>query len=75
MIKLSMHNTKKEIKMKKRKPLAVFFLPVITFGIYYFVWFVKVKEELKSQGASIPTAWFLIIPFANIYLCGNSVRV
>ncbi len=53
--------------MKKRNPLAVFFLPVITFGIYYFVRFVKVKEEMKFQGASIPTAWFLIIPFANLY--------
>lgn len=53
--------------MKKRSPFAVFFLPFITFGIYVIVWFVLTKEEMKSRGAEIPTAWLLIIPIANIY--------
>ncbi len=53
--------------MQKRNPLAVFFLPFITFGIYSLVWYVSTKEEMKTRGADIPTAWFLIIPIANIY--------
>lgn len=53
--------------MKNRSPVAVFFLSIITFGIYSIVWQVKTKNELNKLGASIPTAWLLIIPFVNIY--------
>jgi hypothetical protein len=53
--------------MKKRNPLAVFFLPFFTFGIYWLVWYVKTKDEMNRLGAAIPTAWLLIVPFANIY--------
>ncbi len=53
--------------MKKRNPIAVLFLPIITFGIYGLVWYVKTKTEMNTLGARIPTGWLLIIPFANIY--------
>lgn len=53
--------------MKKRNPIAVFFLPLITLGIYGIVWYVKTKEEMVSLGAEIPTAWLLIVPLANIW--------
>jgi hypothetical protein len=53
--------------MKQRKPAAVFFFSLITFGIYALVWHVKTKNELNRLGASIPTAWLLIIPLANLY--------
>jgi hypothetical protein len=53
--------------MKHRSPLAVFLLSLITFGIYALVWEVKTKNEMNKLGASIPTAWLLIIPFANLY--------
>lgn len=53
--------------MKKRNPLAVFILPIITLGIYGLVWEVKTKNEMKSLGADIPTAWLIIIPFVNLY--------
>lgn len=53
--------------MKHRNPLAVFFLSLITVGIYAFVWHVKTKGELNRLGAKIPTAWLLIVPFANLY--------
>ncbi|MGH9598429.1 MAG: DUF4234 domain-containing protein [Terracidiphilus sp.] len=53
--------------MKRRSPLAVLFLPFITFGIYGFVWYVKTKNEMNSLGAAIPSGWLLIVPFANIY--------
>src|SRR4051794_30605705 len=53
--------------MKKRNPLAVLGLSIITLGIYAIVWYVKTKGEMNNNGASIPTAWLLIIPFVNIY--------
>lgn len=53
--------------MKHRSPIAVLLLPFITFGIYSIVWEVKTKGELNSQGATIPTAWLLIVPIVNIW--------
>jgi hypothetical protein len=53
--------------MKQRSPAAVFFLSLITFGIYAIVWQVKTKGELNRLGADIPTAWLLIVPLANLY--------
>ena len=53
--------------MKRRNPLAVFFLSIITFGIYGIVWYVKTKNEMNRLGAKIPTAWLIIIPLVSIY--------
>ena len=53
--------------MQQRSPAAVFFLSLITFGIYSLVWHVKTKGELNKLGANIPTAWLLIVPLANLY--------
>ena len=53
--------------MKKRNPVAVLFLPFFTFGIYNWVWYVKTKNEMNRMGATIPSAWLIIIPLANIY--------
>jgi hypothetical protein len=53
--------------MTQRSPAAVFFLSLITFGIYSIVWQVKTKNELNKLGAEIPTAWLLIVPLANLY--------
>ena len=65
--------------MKKRNPIAVVLLSFITIGIYALVWVVKTKGEMNSQGATIPTAWLLIVPFVNIYwmwlYCGGVAQV
>lgn len=53
--------------MKQRNPLAVFFLSIITLGIYGIVWYVKTKNEMNRLGAKIPTAWLIIIPLVSIY--------
>jgi hypothetical protein len=53
--------------MKKRNPAVVALLSVITIGIYMIVWYVKTKNEMNAQGANIPTAWLIIIPFVNLY--------
>ena len=54
-------------QVKRRSPIAVFLLPLITFGIYSIYWQVKTKCELNENGASIPTAWLIIVPIANIW--------
>lgn len=53
--------------MQQRSPAAVFFWSLITLGIYSIVWQVKTKNELNRHGASIPTAWLIIVPLANLY--------
>ena len=52
--------------MKNRSPILVLLLSFITFGIYMLVWMVSTKNEMNERGASIPTAWMIIIPFVNI---------
>ncbi|HEX3757559.1 MAG TPA: DUF4234 domain-containing protein [Kofleriaceae bacterium] len=53
--------------MTKRSVVGVLILTLITFGIYHIWWYVKTKDEMVELGASIPTGWLIIIPFANIY--------
>lgn len=53
--------------MKKRSVVAVILLPFVTFGIYALYWFVKTKGDLNEKGATIPTAWLLIVPLVNIW--------
>jgi carbon starvation protein CstA len=53
--------------MKQRNIVTVFLLTVVTFSIYGYVWLVKTKNEMVALGAEIPTAWLLIVPFANIW--------
>lgn len=53
--------------MNKRSVAGVIILTFVTFGIYALIWHVKTKNEMNRCGADIPTAFLLIIPFANIY--------
>ena len=53
--------------IKKRNLFVGFLLTVITLGFYVLYWLVKTKHEINALGGKIPTAWLLIIPFANIY--------
>jgi len=54
-------------QLKHRSPIAVFFLPIVTFGIYAWYWHVKTKGELNRSGAEhIPTAWIWLIPFVGM---------
>jgi hypothetical protein len=53
--------------MKKRSPAAVLLLPLVTFGIYALYWQVKTKGEMNKLGATIPTAWLIIVPFVNLW--------
>lgn len=53
--------------MKQRNPVAVALLPLVTLGIYGIYWAVKTKGEMNARGAQIPTAWWIIVPFVNIW--------
>ncbi len=53
--------------MKKRNPVGIILLMIITLGIYLIVWYVKTEEEMNSLGAKIVTPWLLIIPLVNLY--------
>lgn len=53
--------------VKHRNIFLVYLFTFITFGIYMIYWMVSTKNEINSKGASIPTAWLLIVPIANIY--------
>jgi len=53
--------------MIKRSVVAVIILSFITCGIYSWYWHVKTKDEMVAQGASIPTAWIWLVPFAYFY--------
>jgi len=54
--------------IKKRNPALVVIFSIITLGIYLIYWIVKTKEEIKSLGAKIPSAWLIIVPIGNVYL-------
>jgi hypothetical protein len=53
--------------MTNRSPVIIVLLSICTCGFYYLYWLVSTKNEMNRLGAGIPTAWLLIIPFANIY--------
>lgn len=37
-------------EVKVRNPWAVALLPIVTLGIYHFVWWYKINKELKAYG-------------------------
>jgi hypothetical protein len=39
--------------VKLRHPWGVFFLALVTLGIYYFVWYYKINRELRDYGRSL----------------------
>jgi hypothetical protein len=52
--------------MKVRSAAAPLLLPLVTFGVYGLVWLVKTKNEMNRAGASVPTAWLLLLPIASL---------
>jgi hypothetical protein len=45
---MKLRGTDHEVKV--RNPWAVALLPIITLGIYHFVWWYKINKELKAYG-------------------------
>src|SRR6185437_15204630 len=74
-------------QMKRRNPLLVWLVwPLITLGIYHFVWYYKIHREMADYQPkrNIPVAgpvlvliflgWTIIAPFISYYNTGNRVR-
>ncbi|MFI9718592.1 DUF4234 domain-containing protein [Streptomyces sp. NPDC052396] len=73
------------LAMKRRGPWAVWFLVIITLGIYSLVWYFKIHKEMAefdsrrkiSPAGSMLTIWFgwylLIPPFVSYYNTGKRI--
>jgi Domain of unknown function (DUF4234) len=70
---------------KKRNPLGVLGLSLLTLGVYFFVWYYKINDELRrAENEDIsPTrslmamifGWIIIVPpFIAMYNTANHVR-
>jgi Domain of unknown function (DUF4234) len=73
-------------QMKLRNPILVWLVwPIITFGIYHFVWYYKIHDELlrldprqpiKPAGSllTILFGWIIIVPpFVSYFNTGNRI--
>jgi hypothetical protein len=58
-------------RVKLRSPWGVFFLALVTLGIYYLVWYYKINRELRDVGIgtspltsllAISLGWLIIVP-------------
>jgi hypothetical protein len=51
--------------MQKRSPKKIFFLQIITFGIYLLYWCAQSKKEVNAilGRKAVPTLWWLALPF------------
>ena len=63
----------------------MFFLALVTFGIYYLVWYYKINRELRDAAGidvspgiallAITLGWFLIVPpFVSTYRTFGRIR-
>ena len=55
------------MQLTHRNIWQMIFLTIITCGLYTIYWLVATKLELNKSGATIPSAWLIIIPLVNIY--------
>jgi hypothetical protein len=72
------------IGYKRRNPWGVFGLSIITLGIYTFVWYYKINNELNNNGEqnnptvallAIVLGWIVIVPpFVSLYKTADRIR-
>lgn len=72
------------IGFKRRNPWGVFGLSVITLGVYYFVWWYKINNEMNNLGIQCnPTMSVLAVtigsfvfvpPFVSYYTTADRIR-
>jgi Domain of unknown function (DUF4234) len=73
-------------EFKKRNPLGVWGLSIITIGIYYLVWYYKINDEARrylgdetiKPGISVLAVlfgWIIIVPpFISLYRTGERIQ-
>lgn len=71
--------------VKKRNPFLVFVLSIVTFGIYYCVWYYKINRELRDAAGidvspfvallAVTIGWLIIVPpFVSWYRTFERIR-
>ncbi len=53
--------------VKKRSLLGMFFLTILTCGIYFLYWVYKTKHEINDMGGKIPSFIFAILPLVHFF--------
>jgi hypothetical protein len=72
------------IGYKRRNPWGVFLLSIVTLGVYFFVWWYKINNELRNNGQrNDPTvallavtigAVIIIPPYVSYYRTADRIR-
>lgn len=74
------------LAMKRRNELLVWFVwPLLTLGVYHFVWYYKIHKEMKEFDPRrvVPTGgwavllflcWTVIAPLVSYYNTGNRIN-
>ena len=73
------------VEVKERNPFGVWALTIVTFGIYYLVWYYKVNKEMRqAYGIEVDPAMAVIAitlggliivpPFVSTYRTGRRVE-
>jgi hypothetical protein len=74
------------LAMKRRGPVVVWLLPLVTFGIYHLVWYYKIHKEMAAfdRRRAVPVAgpmlvllllgWTLIAPIVSYYNTGKRIQ-
>jgi OPA family glycerol-3-phosphate transporter-like MFS transporter len=47
-------------------PFTVFYLSILTFGVFQLAWFIQTKAKLNRSGANLPPTWMVLIPVVNL---------
>jgi hypothetical protein len=53
--------------MTRRSIAAMVLWSILTCGIYLLFWFHDTKRQMNQRGADIPTMWWILVPFVNIW--------
>ncbi len=57
--------------IRKQGPWGLWWLTIVTFGVYYLVWYGRINKELADvQGAEVPANgkwWSQLVPFYGLY--------
>ncbi len=49
------------------RPVAAVLLFAMVVPFYCVYWLVRSKDEMVVRGADIPSAWWLVVPIANLF--------
>ena len=52
--------------MTQKSPASVFFLTVLTCGIYSLFWYAGTAKDMEAKGAEIGPVWHLFIPILGL---------